>query len=47
MKIDDEREAVEAMHLDASVLDNGCSGMAGSFGYDREHFDTSKTIAVH
>jgi len=25
-------------------LDAGCCGMAGSFGYSREHYDVSKTI---
>jgi Fe-S oxidoreductase len=32
---------------DATVvdLDAGCCGMAGSFGYTREHFDVSRTIA--
>jgi FAD/FMN-containing dehydrogenase/Fe-S oxidoreductase len=31
--------------LDVSVLDAGCCGMAGSFGYEREHFDVSERIA--
>ena len=26
-------------------LDSGCCGMAGSFGFEREHFDLSVTIA--
>ena len=26
------------------VLDAGCCGMAGSFGYDRSHYDVSKAI---
>jgi Fe-S oxidoreductase len=26
-------------------LDSGCCGMAGSFGYHREHFDVSRAIA--
>jgi Fe-S oxidoreductase len=26
------------------VLDAGCCGMAGAFGYDRDHFEISKTI---
>jgi Fe-S oxidoreductase len=25
-------------------LDAGCCGMAGSFGYDREHYDVSRAI---
>jgi Fe-S oxidoreductase len=28
-----------------TVLDAGCCGMAGSFGYAREHFDVSRAIA--
>ena len=26
-------------------LDAGCCGMAGSFGYTRQHYDVSETIA--
>lgn len=26
------------------VLDSGCCGMAGSFGYEKEHFDVSRAI---
>jgi FAD/FMN-containing dehydrogenase/Fe-S oxidoreductase len=28
------------------VLDAGCCGMAGAFGYDREHFEVSKQIGA-
>jgi FAD/FMN-containing dehydrogenase/Fe-S oxidoreductase len=31
--------------LDVSVLDTGCCGMAGSFGFERDHFDLSAKIA--
>jgi Fe-S oxidoreductase len=31
--------------LDVQVLDAGCCGMAGSFGFEREHFDLSAKIA--
>jgi len=31
--------------LDVDVLDAGCCGMAGSFGYEKEHFDISVQIA--
>jgi Fe-S oxidoreductase len=30
--------------LSASEIDSGCCGMAGSFGYEKEHYDISKTI---
>jgi Fe-S oxidoreductase len=31
--------------LDVKVLDTGCCGMAGSFGFEREHYDLSVAIA--
>jgi len=31
--------------LEVEVLDTGCCGMAGSFGFEREHFDLSVAIA--
>ncbi len=31
--------------LEVDVLDAGCCGMAGAFGYEREHFDVSVKIA--
>lgn len=30
--------------LDVKVLDSGCCGMAGAFGYEREHFDISRAV---
>jgi Fe-S oxidoreductase len=31
--------------LQCDVLDAGCCGMAGAFGYDREHYEISRTLA--
>jgi Fe-S oxidoreductase len=31
--------------LDVATLDTGCCGMAGSFGFESEHFDISSQIA--
>ena len=31
--------------LEVEVLDAGCCGMAGAFGYARDHFDLSSTLA--
>ena len=31
---------------DVDVLDSSCCGMAGSFGYETEHYDLSKAIAA-
>jgi Fe-S oxidoreductase len=40
---------VSALHLvpelEVSALDAGCCGMAGSFGYEKEHYDLSISIA--
>src|SRR5262249_34399619 len=32
--------------LNLEVLDAGCCGMAGAFGYDREHYQVSKAIGA-
>ncbi|MCS6865627.1 MAG: FAD-linked oxidase C-terminal domain-containing protein [Gemmataceae bacterium] len=34
-----------ACERDVTVLDAGCCGMAGMFGYEKEHYDISVTIA--
>jgi Fe-S oxidoreductase len=31
--------------LDLTVLDAGCCGMAGAFGYEKEHYDVSVAVA--
>jgi Fe-S oxidoreductase len=42
----DER-VFERMGLDAELLDSGCCGLAGSFGFEREHHDISVRIGEH
>ncbi len=32
---------------DVEVLDAGCCGMAGSFGFEREHYDLSMNVGSH
>jgi len=32
-------------HQDVTVLDAGCCGMAGAFGYEKEHYDVSVAVA--
>lgn len=45
----DARKCAAALSLppnfNVTLLDSGCCGMAGSFGYEAEHFELSKTIA--
>jgi Fe-S oxidoreductase len=35
---------LKAAGFDVSEVDSGCCGMAGSFGFEREHYDLSLTI---
>jgi Fe-S oxidoreductase len=44
MKFDAEEKALRAIGLDADVLDAGCCGMAGSFGFERDHYDVSMKV---
>ncbi len=39
-----ERELYEKLGLDFEVLDSGCCGLAGSFGFEREHDEISREI---
>jgi FAD/FMN-containing dehydrogenase/Fe-S oxidoreductase len=42
MKLDSERRVLEKLGLEVQVLDSGCCGMAGSFGYEGgTHYDVS------
>jgi FAD/FMN-containing dehydrogenase/Fe-S oxidoreductase len=42
MKLDDEEAVLTKLGLDFEVVDSGCCGMAGSFGYHAgEHYDVS------
>jgi Fe-S oxidoreductase len=45
LKMDAEREVLERLGLDVEVLDSGCCGMAGSFGFEREKYDVSVKCA--
>jgi FAD/FMN-containing dehydrogenase/Fe-S oxidoreductase len=37
--------ALRRAAADVTVLDAGCCGMAGAFGYEREHYDVSVAVA--
>jgi FAD/FMN-containing dehydrogenase/Fe-S oxidoreductase len=39
------RSALELAGFNVEILDSGCCGMAGSFGYEREHYDWSLKMA--
>lgn len=38
---DKEQEALKRMGIQATVLESGCCGMAGSFGFERDHYGIS------
>jgi FAD/FMN-containing dehydrogenase/Fe-S oxidoreductase len=42
---DAERKLLEELSLDCEVLNTGCCGMAGSFGFEAEKYDISLAIA--
>jgi Fe-S oxidoreductase len=45
LKMDAERETLSRLGLDADVLDSGCCGMAGSFGFEAEKYGVSMLCA--
>lgn len=42
-----ERQMLERLGLDFELLDSGCCGLAGSFGFNARHYDVSLCIAEH
>jgi hypothetical protein len=44
MGFSDEDEILRKLGLDFEILNSGCCGMAGSFGFEADHYDISKAI---
>src|SRR5262249_39360686 len=44
MKTQDEEDLLRKLGLDFELLDSGCCGMAGSFGFESRHYDISRSI---
>jgi FAD/FMN-containing dehydrogenase/Fe-S oxidoreductase len=44
LKFDCEQELLQRLGLDFQLLDSGCCGMAGSFGFEAEKYDVSVKI---
>lgn len=40
-----EKDILKRLGLDFEVLDSGCCGMAGSFGFEKDHYDVSMKAA--
>ncbi len=47
MGMSKEQSLYRRMGLDAAVLDSGCCGLAGSFGFEHEHHEISLEIGEH
>ena len=45
MKMTDEMQLLAATGASVQLLDSGCCGMAGPFGFERDKFDVSQTLA--
>jgi Fe-S oxidoreductase len=45
MHFDDDRELLRSTGCDLDVLDSGCCGLAGNFGFERGHYDVSVACA--
>src|SRR4029079_18491006 len=39
-----EKQLLDALGLDYELLDSGCCGMAGAFGFEKRHYDISIKI---
>ncbi|MCA1716033.1 MAG: 4Fe-4S dicluster domain-containing protein, partial [Actinobacteria bacterium] len=44
MKMTAEQELLQKIGLDFEILDSGCCGLAGSFGFEKEHYDISMKV---
>jgi Fe-S oxidoreductase len=44
MKMKDEEAILSKLGLDYQVPDTGCCGMAGAFGFEKEHYDISLKV---
>lgn len=44
LKFDDEEALLKRLGLDFKILDSGCCGMAGSFGFEEQHYDISMKV---
>ncbi len=44
LKFEEEKKLLQRVGLDFQILDSGCCGMAGSFGFEKQHYDISIKI---
>src|SRR5436305_12774719 len=41
MKVECDAELLGKLGLDFDIIDSGCCGMAGAFGFEKDHYDVS------
>jgi FAD/FMN-containing dehydrogenase/Fe-S oxidoreductase len=44
MRLKEEKQVMDKMGLDYRLLESGCCGMAGAFGYEKEHYEVSLAV---
>ena len=44
LKFDPEKKLLKRLGLEFDILDSGCCGMAGSFGFEKQHYDISMKV---
>ena len=47
MGMDAERQVLSKLGLDFDILDSGCCGMAGSFGFEKSRYEVSVKVGEH
>ena len=45
MTMNDEMKLMRSTGAEVSLLDSGCCGMAGPFGFEKDKFEVSQTLA--
>jgi FAD/FMN-containing dehydrogenase/Fe-S oxidoreductase len=45
MKMNDEMQVLRSTGAEVKLLDSGCCGMAGPFGFEKDKYDVSQTLA--
>jgi Fe-S oxidoreductase len=43
--VEEDRRVLAALEVDAEILDSGCCGLAGNFGFEKGHYDVSMACA--
>lgn len=44
MRMQDEKTVLDKLKLDYQLLNSGCCGMAGAFGFEKEHYELSMQV---